>query len=145
METIYDNTKNFVDYMASNFPPPLEVFRNELHEEDLERVHPGLAQKLVKEEIFERTRTGMETEEENEIELNKQLYSDDKIPKNFYEITIWNEDAPKQMMCEFIDKFNIELDENEIANFVFNHDNEVMEFRLKDLDKLDIYIDLEDF
>jgi hypothetical protein len=36
METIYDNTKNFVDYMASNFPPPLEVFRNELHEEDLE-------------------------------------------------------------------------------------------------------------
>ncbi|MGW7972404.1 hypothetical protein BU604_10900 [Staphylococcus arlettae] len=145
METIYDNTKNFVDYMASKFPPPLEVFRNELHEEDLERVHPGLAQKLVKEEIFERTRTGMETEEENEIELNKQLHSDDKIPKDFYEITIWNEDAPKQMMCEFIDKFNIELDENEIANFVFNHDNEVMEFRLKDLDKLDIYIDLEDF
>lgn len=36
METIYDNTKNFVDYMASNFLPPLEVFRNELHEEDLE-------------------------------------------------------------------------------------------------------------
>ncbi len=145
METIYDNTKNFVDYMASNFPLPLEVFRNELHEEDLERVHPGLAQKLVKEEIFERTRTGMETEEENEIELNKQLHLDDKIPKDFYEITIWNEDAPKQMMCEFIDKFNIELDENEIARFVFNHDDEVMEFRLKDLDKLDIYIDLEDF
>lgn len=145
MESVYDNTKNFVDYMASNFPHPLEVFRSELHEEDLEKIHPGLSQKMVKQEIFLRTRTGFETDEENELELTKQLNSDNKISNDLYEITIWNEEPPKEMMCEFIDKYDIELDENKIAEFVFTHDDEVVELRLKDLNKLDIYVDVEEY
>ena len=145
METVYDNTKNFVDYMASNFPQPLEVFRSELHAEDLERIHSGLAQKMVKEEIFFRTRTGFETDEENDLELKKLLDSDNKISDELYEITIWNEEPPKEMMCEFIDKYDIELDEHKISEFVFTHDDQVLELRLKDLDKLDIYVDVEEY
>ncbi|HIH1208923.1 TPA: hypothetical protein ACYIX4_002744 [Staphylococcus aureus] len=145
MESVYDNTKNFVDYMASNFPHPLEVFRSELHGEDLEMIHPGLEQKMVKQEIFFRTRTGFETDEENELELTKQLDSDNKISDELFEITIWNEEPPKEMMCEFIDKYDIELDEHKIAEFVFTHHDEVIELRLKDLDKLDIYVDVEEY
>jgi hypothetical protein len=37
MENNRNDIKEFVDYMASSFPHPLEPFRAELHGEDLEK------------------------------------------------------------------------------------------------------------
>lgn len=145
MENNRNDIKEFVDYMASSFPHPLEPFRAELHGEDLEKVHPGLSQKLVKIEIFERTRAGFETEKEIELELSERLHSDNEIPNDLYEITIWNEVTPKQMMCEFINKHNIPLDEDEVAKFVFTHDDEVLKLRLEHIDQLDIYVDVYEY